>query len=462
MATEKIVEEKVSVNGEKSNSCKEEILQSQTQTNSKTQTKSFKDNITLDKLKKLTLSELQQLGKKIGLQRTTGLKKQELITRILEKKATDEGLDFIKGVLEIINEGGYGFIRSLENNYAPHSTDIYVSPAQIKKFGLRTGDYIIGIARPPKDNEKYRALVKLEAVNTIEPENARRRPIFDKLIPFHPTERFNLEYEPSDLSTRVVSLISPIGKGQRGLIVAPPKAGKTVLIQRLAKAIIKNHPEVHLIILLIDERPEEVTEMRRIVGEGAEVVASTFDEPPERHMHVAELIVERAKRLVELGQDVVILLDSITRLSRASNSITPPTGRVLSGGLEATALHRPKKFFGAARNIEDGGSLTILATALIETGSRMDDVIFEEFKGTGNMELYLDRRLMERRIFPAINIAKSGTRKEELLVEDWELQRLWILRKFLSTMDEVEAMEFLLNKLSKFKTNKEFLLSMNS
>ncbi len=462
MATEKIVEEKVSVNGEKSNNCKEETPQSQTQTNLKTQAKSFKDNITLDKLKKLTLSELQQLGKKIGLQRTTGLKKQELITRILEKKATDEGLDFIKGVLEVLPEGGYGFIRSLENNYAPHSTDIYVSPAQIKKFGLRTGDYIIGIARPPKDNEKYRALVKLEAVNTIEPENARRRPIFDKLIPFHPTERFNLEYEPSDLSTRVVSLISPIGKGQRGLIVAPPKAGKTVLIQRLAKAIIKNHPEVHLIILLIDERPEEVTEMRRIVGEGAEVVASTFDEPPERHMHVAELIVERAKRLVELGQDVVILLDSITRLSRASNSITPPTGRVLSGGLEATALHRPKKFFGAARNIEDGGSLTILATALIETGSRMDDVIFEEFKGTGNMELYLDRRLMERRIFPAINIAKSGTRKEELLVEDWELQRLWILRKFLSTMDEVEAMEFLLNKLSKFKTNREFLLSMNS
>ncbi len=453
MATQK-VEENVKMNGDNSTNCDEK---SQT-----VSAKHSKDNITLDKLKKLTLSELQQLGKKIGLQRTTGLKKQELITRILEKKATDEGLDFIKGVLEVLPEGGYGFIRSLENNYAPHSTDIYVSPAQIKKFGLRTGDYIIGIARPPRENEKYRALVKIEAVNTIEPENSRRRPIFDKLIPFHPTERFNLEYDPSDLSTRVVSLISPIGKGQRGLIVAPPKAGKTVLIQRLAKAIIKNHPEVHLIILLIDERPEEVTEMRRIVGEGAEVVASTFDEPPERHMHVAELIVERAKRLVELGQDVIILLDSITRLSRASNSITPPTGRVLSGGLEATALHRPKKFFGAARNIEDGGSLTIIATALVETGSRMDDVIFEEFKGTGNMELYLDRRLMERRVFPAINIAKSGTRKEELLLEDWELQRLWILRKFLSTMDEVEAMEFLLSKLSKFKSNREFLLSMNS
>ena len=464
MATEKTMEKETTLNsnsnGNGNSECKTQTTTQQTQqTNQQTQPK---DNLTLDKLKKMTLSELQNLGKKIGLPRTTGLKKQELITRILEKKATDEGLDFIKGVLEVLPEGGYGFIRSIENNYAPHSTDIYVSPAQIKKFGLRTGDYIIGIARPPRENEKYRALVKIEAVNTVEPENSRRRPIFDKLIPFHPTERFNLEYDPSDLSTRVVSLVSPIGKGQRGLIVAPPKAGKTVLIQRLAKAIIRNHPEVHLIILLIDERPEEVTEMKRIVGEGAEVVASTFDEPPERHMHVAELIVERAKRLVELGQDVVILLDSITRLSRASNSITPPTGRVLSGGLEATALHRPKKFFGAARNIEDGGSLTIIATALVETGSRMDDVIFEEFKGTGNMELYLDRRLMERRIFPAINIAKSGTRKEELLLEDWELQRLWILRKFLATMDEVEAMEFLLSKISKFKTNREFLLSMNS
>ena len=417
--------------------------------------------LSVEELKKMTLQELQKLGKEIGLQRTTGLKKQELIARILEKKAQEEGLNFIRGVLEVLPEG-YGFIRSIENNYAPHSSDIYVSPSQIKKFGLRTGDYIIGIARLPKDNEKYRALIKIEAVNTVEPEFSKKRPRFDTLTPYHPTERFDLEYDPSDLSTRVVSLITPIGKGQRGLIVAPPKAGKTVLIQRLAKALIKNHPETHLIILLIDERPEEVTEMRRIVGEGAEVVASTFDEPPERHMHVAELIIERAKRLVELGQDVVILLDSMTRLARASNAITPPSGRVLSGGLEATALQRPKKFFGAARNIEDGGSLTILATALVETGSKMDDVIFEEFKGTGNMELYLDRRLMERRVFPAINIPKSGTRKEELLVEDWELQRLWILRKFLSTMDEVESMEFLLSKLSKFKTNEEFLKSMNT
>ena len=419
------------------------------------------ENITLEDLKKLTLSELQKLGKEIGLSRTTGLKKSELITRILEKKATEEGLNFIKGVLEVLPEG-YGFIRSIENNYQPHSTDIYVSPFQIKKFGLRIGDYIIGIARQPKEGEKYRALIKIQAVYTVEPEKIRRRPLFEKLIPFHPTEKFNLEYDPSDLSTRVVSLISPIGKGQRGLIVAPPKAGKTVLIQKIAKALIENHPETHIIILLIDERPEEVTEMRRIVGEGAEVVASTFDEPPEKHMHLAELIVERAKRLVENGQDVVILLDSITRLSRASNAITPPSGRVLSGGIEATALQKPKKFFGAARNIEDGGSLTILATALVETGSKMDDVIFEEFKGTGNMELYLDRRLMERRVFPAINIPKSGTRKEELLLEDWELQRLWILRKFLSTMDEVEAMEFLLSKLGKFKTNEEFLMSMNT
>nr|WP_198005452.1 transcription termination factor Rho [Hydrogenivirga sp. 128-5-R1-1] len=417
--------------------------------------------MSLEQMQKMTLSELQKLGKEIGLQRTTGLKKQELITKILEHKAKEEGLNFIQGVLEVLPEG-YGFIRSIENNYNPHSSDIYVSPSQIKKFGLRTGDYIIGIARLPREGEKYRALIKIQAINGIEPEAVKKRPIFDRLTPFHPTERFNLEYDPSDLSTRVVSLVSPIGKGQRGLIVAPPKAGKTVLIQRIAKALIKNHPEVHVIILLIDERPEEVTEMRRIVGEGAEVVASTFDEPPERHMHVAELLVERAKRLVENGQDVVILLDSMTRLARASNAITPPTGRVLSGGIEATALQRPKKFFGAARNIEEGGSLTILATALVETGSRMDDVIFEEFKGTGNMELYLDRKLMERRVFPAINIAKSGTRKEELLLEDWELQRLWILRKFLSTMDEVEAMEFLLSKLSKFKTNEEFLKSMNA
>jgi len=417
--------------------------------------------ISTEELKEMKLVDLQKIGKELGLERVTGLKKEELLAKILEKKAEKEGLNFIKGVLEVLPEG-FGFIRFPENNYAPSPQDVYVSPSQIKRIGLKTGDYIVGIARVPKEGEKYRALVKIDLVGSLNPEDLKSRPSFDKLTPYHPTERFNLEYDPSDLSTRVVSLVSPIGKGQRGLIVAPPKAGKTVLIQRIAKAIIKNHPEVHLIILLIDERPEEVTEMRRIVGSGAEVIASTFDEPPERHIQISELVIERAKRLVEEKKDVVILLDSMTRLARASNATTPPSGRVLSGGIEATALQRPKKFFGAARNIEEGGSLTILATALVETGSRMDDVIFEEFKGTGNMELYLDRKLMEKRVFPAINIAKSGTRKEELLVKDWELQRLWILRKFLSTMDEVEAMEFLLSKLGKFKTNEEFLKSMNA
>jgi transcription termination factor Rho len=417
--------------------------------------------ITPESLKEKTLAELKKLAEDLGVEKISGLKKDELIEKIIEKKEEKEGLVKINGVLEILPEG-FGFIRFLENNYAPSPQDIYVSPSQIKRFGLKTGDTIIGVARNPKEGEKYRALVRIDRVGSLPVEELKKRPSFDKLIPYHPTERLNLEYDPSDLSTRVVSLVAPIGKGQRGLIVAPPKAGKTVLIQRIAKAIIKNHPEIHLIILLIDERPEEVTEMRRIVGSGAEVVASTFDEPPERHIQISELVIEKAKRIIEEGRDVVILLDSMTRLARASNAVTPPSGRVLSGGIEATALQRPKKFFGAARNIENGGSLTILATALVETGSRMDDVIFEEFKGTGNMELYLDRRLMERRIFPAINISKSGTRKEELLLEDWQLQRLWILRKFLSTMDEVEAMEFLLSKLSKFKINDEFLKSMNT
>jgi transcription termination factor Rho len=418
---------------------------------------------TLEELKKMTLQELQKLGKELGLTRTTGLKKEELIERILGAQAKDGGLVFVKGVLEILPEG-YGFMRSAQNNYMPSWDDVYVAPSQIKKFGLRTGDTIVGFARLPKEGEKYKALIKMEAVNGLpaDPDTLRSRPTFDKLTPFHPTERFNLEFDPNELSTRVVSLIAPIGKGQRGMIVAPPKAGKTVLLQKISRALIENHPEVHLIILLIDERPEEVTEMRRIVGDGAEVIASTFDEPPERHMQVAELVIEKAKRLVELGRDVVILLDSMTRFARASNAVTPPTGRVLSGGIEATALQRPKKFFGAARNIEEGGSLTIIATALIETGSRMDDVIYEEFKGTGNMEIHLDRRLMERRVFPAINIEKSGTRREELLVEDWELQRMWVLRKFLSTMDPVEAMEFLLDKLKRFKTNREFLKAMNA
>lgn len=417
----------------------------------------------LEELKRMTLQELQKIGKELGLPRTTGLKKEDLIERILEAQAKEEGLVFVKGVLEILPEG-YGFMRSAQNNYMPSWEDVYVAPSQIKKFGLRTGDTIVGFARLPKEGEKYKALIKMEAVNGLpaDPDILRGRPTFDKLTPYHPTERFNLEFDPKELSTRVISLVAPIGKGQRGMIVAPPKAGKTVLLQKISRALIQNHPEVYLIILLIDERPEEVTEMRRIVGDGAEVVASTFDEPPERHMQVAELVIEKAKRLVELKKDVVILLDSMTRFARASNAVTPPTGRVLSGGIEATALQRPKKFFGAARNIEEGGSLTIIATALIETGSRMDDVIYEEFKGTGNMEIHLDRKLMERRVFPAINIEKSGTRKEELLLEDWELQRVWVLRKFLSTMDPVEAMEFLLDKLKRFKTNAEFLKAMNA
>lgn len=408
-----------------------------------------------------TLAELQKLGKEIGLSKVKGLKKSELIKRILEKEAEKHGLRFVEGILDIRPEG-YGFLRYAENNYAPSPQDTYVPPNLIKKLGLRIGDEIVGFARPPREGEKYQALIRVEAVSGITPYEAKKRPLFEKLTPYHPTKRFNLEYDPHELSTRVVSLIAPIGKGQRGLIVAPPKAGKTTLLQKIATAIIRNHPEAHLIILLIDERPEEVTEMKRIVGDGAEVIASTFDEPPEKHMHVAELMIERAKRMVEMGKDVVILLDSLTRLTRASNAVTPPTGRVLSGGIEANAFLRPKKFFGAARNIEGGGSLTILATALIETGSRMDDVIYEEFKGTGNMEIHLDRRLYERRVFPAINIEKSGTRKEELLLEPWELQKIWVLRKFLSTMDAVEAMEFLLDKLRKFKTNRDFLKAMNA
>jgi len=433
-------------------------------------TKETNKELSLEELKKMTMSELQKLGKEFDLKRITGIRKEELIENILEAYGKTKGLRFVRGVLEVLQDG-YGFLRSSNNNYMPNPDDIYVSPSQIKKLYLRTGDTIIGFSRPPKDNEKYYALIKIESVNglPIGSLELRNRPSFDKLVPYHPTERLNIEYDPSDYATRVLSLVSPIGKGQRGLIVAPPKAGKTVILQRLSRAILTNHPEVYLIILLIDERPEEVTEMKRIVMSNAdnadhepEVIASTFDEPPERHMQVAELVIEKAKRLVELGNDVVILLDSMTRFARASNAVTPPTGRVLSGGIEATALQRPKKFFGAARNIEDGGSLTIIATALIETGSRMDDVIYEEFKGTGNMEVHLDRRLTEKRIFPAINISKSGTRKEELLLSDWELQRIWVLRKFFSSMDDVEAMEFLLDKLKKFKTNQEFLKAMNA
>ena len=455
------VEEKENTTEVQNQSQTQEVEKQETEREEERKKPTLQLEHTYAQLVEKTLAELQKLGKELGLSKVKGLKKGELVKRILEKEAEKHGLRFVEGVLDIRPEG-YGFLRYAENHFAPSPHDTYVPPNLIKKLGLRVGDEIIGFARPPREGEKYQALIRVEAVNGIPPYEAKRRPLFEKLTPYHPTERFNLEYDPSELSTRVVSLIAPIGKGQRGLIVAPPKAGKTTLLQKIATAIIRNHPEVHLMILLIDERPEEVTEMRRIVGDGAEVIASTFDEPPEKHMHVAELMIERAKRMVEMGKDVVILLDSLTRLTRASNAVTPPSGRVLSGGIEANAFLRPKKFFGAARNIENGGSLTILATALIETGSRMDDVIYEEFKGTGNMEIHLDRRLYERRVFPAINIEKSGTRKEELLLEPWELQKIWVLRKFLSTMDPVEAMEFLLDKLRKFKTNRDFLKAMNA
>jgi transcription termination factor Rho len=414
---------------------------------------------TIDQLQKMSIFDLRKIAKSLGID-VKLVKKQELIRKILEKDAERRGAIFRVGVLEVLPDG-FGFLRSPENNYLPSSSDIYVSPSQIRKFGLRTGDTIAGEVRPPKEGEKYYALLKVDAINWEPPEVAKTRPQFDQLTPLHPTERFRLEHDPAELSTRVVDLITPVGKGQRGLIVAPPRAGKTVLLQKMANAIKTNYPETYLIILLIDERPEEVTDMKRNTL-ADEVISSTFDEPPERHAQVAEIVIEKAKRLVEHKRDVVILLDSLTRLARAYNTLTPPSGKILSGGIDAHAFHKPKRFFGAARNIEEGGSLTIIATALVETGSRMDDVIFEEFKGTGNMEIVLDRQLVERRIFPAINIQKSGTRKEELLLSEWELNRVWILRRLLTSMSPVEAMEFLLEKLRKYKTNEDFLKAMNA
>ncbi|TCK05352.1 transcription termination factor Rho [Phorcysia thermohydrogeniphila] len=414
---------------------------------------------TIDQLQKMSIFDLRKIAKSLGID-VKLVKKQELIRKILEKDAERRGAIFRVGVLEVLPDG-FGFLRSPENNYLPSSSDIYVSPSQIRKFGLRTGDTIAGEVRPPKEGEKYYALLKVDAINWEPPEVAKTRPQFYQLTPLHPTERFRLENDPAELSTRVVDLITPVGKGQRGLIVAPPRAGKTVLLQKMANAIKTNYPETYLIILLIDERPEEVTDMKRNTL-ADEVISSTFDEPPERHAQVAEIVIEKAKRLVEHKKDVVILLDSLTRLARAYNTLTPPSGKILSGGIDAHAFHKPKRFFGAARNIEEGGSLTIIATALVETGSRMDDVIFEEFKGTGNMEIVLDRQLVERRIFPAINIQKSGTRKEELLLPEWELNRVWILRRLLTSMSPVEAMEFLLEKLKKYKTNEDFLKAMNA
>jgi transcription termination factor Rho len=386
------------------------------------------------------------------------MRKQELIFAILQAQTEQNGHIYGEGVLETLPDG-FGFLRAPDYNYLPGPDDIYVSPSQIRRFNLRTGDIISGHIRPPKEGERYFALLKVETINFEDPEKAREKILFDNLTPLYPNQRLLLECQPDDYTTRIVDLLTPIGKGQRGLIVAAPRTGKTMMLQHVAKAIAHNHKEVILIVLLIDERPEEVTDMQRSVD--GEVISSTFDEPATRHVQVAEMVIEKAKRLVEHGKDVVILLDSITRLARAYNTVVPPSGKILSGGVDSNALHKPKKFFGAARNIEDGGSLTIIATALIDTGSRMDEVIFEEFKGTGNMEVHLDRRLMDKRVFPAIDINKSGTRKEELLIAREDLNRIWILRKVLSQLSVVEAMEFLLDKMRGTKTNKEFLESMN-
>ncbi len=415
--------------------------------------------LVIEDLQKKKITELNKIAKEMKISGFTGLKKSELILKILESQTEQEGLIFSKGVLEILPDG-YGFLRSQNYNYLPGPDDIYVSPSQIKRFGLRTGDTVTGQIRPPKDNERFFALLRVEAVNMEGPEKARERNLFDTLTPLYPEEKLVLETNRKDYSMRIMDLLTPIGKGQRGLIVAQPRTGKTILLQKIANSIVKNQPEVELIVLLIDERPEEVTDMERNVS--AEVISSTFDEPPERHVQVADMVLEKAKRLVEYKKDVVILLDSITRLARANNQVVPHSGKILSGGVDSNALQKPKRFFGSARNIEEGGSLTIIATALIDTGSRMDEVIFEEFKGTGNMELVLDRRLSDRRIFPAIDINRSGTRKEELLLTREELSRVWILRKLLNEMNIVEGMEFLLDKMSETKTNKDFLRSMNS
>jgi transcription termination factor Rho len=409
-------------------------------------------------LKSKTINELTQLADELQIPGISNLKKSELIFKILEAQTEQDGLIFAEGVLEVLPEG-YGFLRSPDYNYLPGPDDIYVSPSQIKKFDLRSGDTISGQVRPPKETERYFALLKIEAVNYENPEIAKHKILFDNLTPLYPQQKVKLEIDPKDPTTRIMDMLTPVGKGQRGLITSPPKAGKTIILQKIANSITTNHPELKLIVLLIDERPEEVTDMERTVK--AEVISSTFDEPAERHVTVAEMVIEKAKRLVEHKKDVCILLDSITRLARAYNSVVPHSGKILSGGVDSNALQKPKRFFGAARNIEEGGSLTIIATALIETGSRMDDVIFEEFKGTGNMEIVLDRRLSDRRIFPSIDINRSGTRKEELLLSSDELNRIWILRKFLNEMSPVDAMEFLLDRLFKTKTNAKFLDSMS-
>jgi len=413
----------------------------------------------IDELKKLKIAELTELAQTMNVPGYSGLRKQELIFRILEHQTEKDGNIFSEGVLEILPDG-YGFLRSSDTNYLPGPDDIYVSPSQIKRFSLRTGDVVSGQVRPPKDNERFFALIKVEAINFENPEEAKSKILFDNLTPLYPNKKVLLETDARDYTTRIMDMFTPIGKGQRGLIVAQPRTGKTIILQKIANAITKNHPEVSLIVLLIDERPEEVTDMERSVK--AEVISSTFDEPAERHVQVADMVLEKAKRLVEYSHDVVILLDSITRLARAHNVVVPHSGKILSGGVDSNALHRPKRFFGAARNVEEGGSLTIIATALIDTGSRMDEVIFEEFKGTGNMELQLNRQLSDRRIFPAIDLNKSGTRKEELLLDDKDLHRIWILRKLLNELNMTEAMEFLLDKMKGTRNNKDFLSSMST
>jgi len=415
--------------------------------------------LNLNELKAKPIPELAQLAKTLRIENSSGMTLQELIFAILQAQAETGGSVHGAGVLECLPDG-FGFLRSPDYNYLPGPDDIYVSPSQIRRFNLRTGDTVEGQIRPPKDSERYFALLKVETINFQEPEAARNKILFDNLTPLYPDEKFNLEYDPKRYSTRIMDLMTPIGMGQRGLIVASPRTGKTILLQNIANAIAANHPEVKLIVLLIDERPEEVTDMDRTVR--GEVISSTFDEPATRHVQVAEMVIEKAKRLVEHGNDVVILLDSITRLARAYNTVVPPSGKILSGGVDSNALHRPKRFFGAARNLEEGGSLTIIATALVDTGSRMDEVIFEEFKGTGNMEIHLDRRLTERRIYPSMDINKSGTRREDLLLPPETLSKLWLLRKVLSPLNSIDCMEFLLDKFQKTASNDQFLEAMTS
>ena len=418
-----------------------------------------KGRLNIVELKEMTIADLSDVAKQLHVGGASGLRKQELIFKILEAQTEKNGLIFGEGVLEILPDG-FGFLRAPSYNYLPGPDDIYVSPSQIRRFDLHTGDTISGQVRPPKESERYFALLKVEAINFENPELAKDKILFDNLTPLYPDERIHLETAPTDTSTRIMDLLTPIGKGQRGLIVAPPRTGKTMLLQSIAHSVTRNHPEIVLIVLLIDERPEEVTDMQRSVK--GEVVSSTFDEPATRHVQVAEMVIEKAKRLVEHKRDVVILLDSITRLARAYNTIVPPSGKVLSGGVDSNALQKPKRFFGAARNIEEGGSMTIIATTLVDTGSRMDEVIFEEFKGTGNMEIHLDRRLVDKRVFPAIDVNRSGTRKEELLLEEYELNRVWVLRKVLNPLNTVDSMELLIDKIKESQTNGDFLRSMNS